>query len=296
LGARLLDFWYVLRPDALTPWSLVQQRQWVTLAYAVKYGDLSRAPGPLARTYCGLLLELANGCRPPMLTWKPAAAEAWANSLRFFAQMAVDSPPPSGWGFPGTVIARNAPGLVELEFGQVSYSVTRSDLKGFATAHGREALLALKSGGIVTAQRPTMLLDKEESERPIRDITGSPDQVIVAAGGPPLQKKCDEKCARLFAQKTKPIHLHNQAGVPLKACLYGESDRLCAVPVGGMGGPCVTTLEPNCRAQMRPPGTAERFQLKMMQPGLIEKNLYYVNVSRGQAVQLRSHDCTVEGS
>lgn len=296
LGARILDFWYVLRPDALSPWSLLHQRQWVTFAYAVKYGDLTRAPGPLARVCCGLLLELANGCRPAMLTWAPGTAQAWVNQVHFLAQLAEDTPPPAGWGFPPTVIARNAPGLTELEFGQTSYSIERSDVKGFATAHGKEALLSLKSGGLITAKRPTQLVDSREgSARPAaRDLLGAPEQLIALAGGPPLQKKCDEKGARLFTQKTKPIHLHNQASTALKACLYSDTDRMCVVPVGGMGGPCVATLEPNCRAQMRPPGTAERFQLKIIQPGLIEKNLYFVNVNRGQAVQLRSHDCTVE--
>jgi len=36
-----------------------------------------------------------------------------------------------------------------------------------------------------------------------------------------------------------------QASIPLKVCLFSEDDKFCAVPVGGVGGSCVITLDPS---------------------------------------------------
>lgn len=295
LGARLLDFWYVLRPDALSSWSLLHQQQWVWTAYGIKYGDIRAAPKGMGRAMCGLLLELGGGCRSTMLTWDPAQADIWADSLRTLAHMIDATPPPAGWGFPSFVVARNGPGCVNLDFGQTGYCVARSG-GSFGKAHGQEVLMALKSGGVVRNQQASLAGSIDEGMQKLvpRDLIGDHKTLVTQAGGPKLHEKCDEKCARLFTQKTKPIHFHNQGSTPLKVCLYGDTDRLCAVPVGGLGGPCVTTLDPNCRAQMRPPGKATRFQLKAMAPGIIETNLYFANVLRGQHVQLRGRDCTVE--
>lgn len=294
LGARLLDFWYVLRPDALSPWGLVYQQTWVWTMYGIKYGEIKAAPRPMARTLCGLLLELGLGCKASMLTWQSEQADAWASQLRNLAQMVDETPPPAGWGFPAFVIARNGAGTGELEFGQTGYSVARSDQKGVSRSHGQEVLMALKSAGVIRVVRQTRIICVDGETATPKDLIGDPKATVSSAGGPKLAEKCDEKCSRLFTQKTKPIHLHNQGSTPLKACLYSDTDRLCAVPVGGLGGPCVTTLDPNCRAQMRPPGKSIRYQLKVMAPGIIETNLYFANVFRGQHVQLRSRDCTVE--
>jgi len=294
LGARLLDFWYVLRPDALSPWALSAQRQWVWTTYAIKYGDLKAAPRLMARALCGLLLELAAGFRPSSLTWEPAQADAWAASLRNIAFMLEENPPPSGWGFPGFVICRNAPGTGDLEFGQVGYSIHRSDSKGFSRSHGQEVLMSLRSGGVVKVLIPIRVFGPDAQNAGARDLIGDAKAMVSSAGGPKLAEKCEEKCGRLFTQKTKPIHLQNQGSTPLKVCLYAESDPICHMPVGGFGGPCVTTLDPNCRAQMRPPGTATRFMLKAMAPGIMDENLYFCHVNRGQHVQLRSRECTVD--
>ena len=108
------------------------------------------------------------------------------------------------------------------------------------------------------------------------------------AGGPTLAQKVLEKSERLFNQKTKPIHFHNQASIPLKVCLFSEDDKFCAVPVGGVGGSCVIILDPTLRCQLRPPGSAERFQVKVLAPGLIERKLYMANVWRGSPALSRS--------
>merc|ERR1712187_412230 len=96
---------------------------------------------------------------------------------------------------------------------------------------------------------------------------------------------------RLFNQKTKPIQFRNNASNQLKVCLFDKDDRFCAVPVGGLHGPCVVTLDANQRVLLRPPGSADQFLVKVLAPGYIEKPLYYADVWRGATVQLRSHDC-----
>jgi len=285
-GARLLDYWYALRPDALAQWPLHKQQSWVQMAYLVKYGDLRRAPGPLARACCGLVLELGDGFRG-----EPQSDTA-VSALRYCADLAQSTPPPAGWGFPAVMIAARA----DSSIGAQRYCAIRADTKGFARVAATELIgIVSKQGGKFVPPDPPQGLDGGRgSPEEFRAIAGSFDYLAGEAGDAALSQKCLEKSDRLFTQKTRPIHFQNQASVPLKICLFSEDDRLCVVPVGGVGGSCVVILDPSLRAQLRPPGHASRFQLKVLQPGLIEKRLYMAFVERGASVQLRSRDCTCE--
>merc|ERR1719428_1164413 len=97
-------------------------------------------------------------------------------------------------------------------------------------------------------------------------------------------RRCGEEAERLFAQKTQPLVFLNK-----------ESDPLCVVPIGGVGGYGVVTIEPGRRVTIRPPTRRDTFKVKVFEPRLIDKSLYSVIMKRGQRAQLRSHDCEVEG-
>mmetsp|Transcript_83050 Transcript_83050/g.173861 ORF Transcript_83050/g.173861 Transcript_83050/m.173861 type:complete len:476 (+) Transcript_83050:115-1542(+) len=136
----------------------------------------------------------------------------------------------------------------------------------------------------------------------MRALTGSYQQLVEDVcplasgntGAAALAAKCTEKGDRVLVQKTQPIHFINQASMPLKICLFTEDDPLCAIPVGGIGGSCVVILGPGIRAQLRPPGLGKRFQLKVLEPHLMDTLKYKVTVERNMSVQLRSHECSID--
>lgn len=300
-GARLLDFWYAVRLDVLADWPLHRQQTWVRLAYLIKYGDLHRGPGALARCCCGLLLELGDGFRVSATSLDAARASSWATELRRLAELCDRSPPPAGWVFPSVGIAQQSASA----FDKPVLFVTRADMKGVSWVKAKYVLAVAKTG----VQPAAASIDDEDegatavaaadapaasSASDIRALTGGFDDLADRAGSGSLGTKCLEKSDRLFNQKTKPIHFLNMASIALKICLFSEDDMFCAFPVGGVGGPCVVTLGPNSRTQLRPPGTAMRFQLKVLQPGLLEKKLYMAMVERGTSVQLRSCNCSCD--
>jgi len=301
IGIRLLDFWYIVRCDALTPWSLLHQQSWVRLAYNVKYGSLRKAPGVTVRAICGLLLELAAGMRPTALTWTAEQYDKWVLALRYIAHCAEEEPPPTGYIFPGLVLAREMQMQGEDDDTMVPvFFMASSDAKSLSPAKASDILAALKAGsGRIRRSRPPSMLGVATAASEPRALTGSLEAMAAAIQGDPLKgaelrQQSEDKGDRMFIQKTRPVNIHNQACVPLKVCIFAEDDRLCAVPLGGIGGPCVATLEPNLRAQMRPPGNIDCFQVKVIKPGLIETKLYYSLVQRGQSIQLRSNDCTID--
>lgn len=295
LAARLLDFWYAVRTDALSPWGLHLQSTWVKMCYLMKYGDLRLAPGLLAQITCGLLLELSEGFRPERLSWEPAQSDAWTAALLHVAGLVEDLAPPPGWVFPVFAIVRKA----ETAFVAPTFYVGRGDAKGIVTVKAAGMLAQLSSAGSISTPRPEGCssgpVDPAARDVALGRLRASFETASVQVGDAANSERVLRKSERLFNQKTRPMHFLNQASSPLKICLFSAEDKICAVPVGGVGGPCVVTLEPGRRAQLRPPGDGKQFQLKVMSPGLMDSALYYAMVERGASVQLRSHECTLEG-
>jgi len=282
LAIKMLDFWYMVKLDILTSWNAILQQQWLRLCFAVKYGDVQKVPGQLALTVCGLLLELANHC-PDIPNF-----DAWRKSVHCLAGQTLESPPPAGWTFPAFKI------YLEFVGGSAQYGLARSGDKGKPRTSGAEVYAASGSGPKICVLRKAILLETEVSERePCKYIAKFEDLVPSTS----IQEKCQMKTDKLFMQKTRPVRFYNQASSQLKICLFKEGDMFCAFPLGGVGGPCVITLDPGRRALLRPPSSAERFQMKVLAPGVIgmtDKFLYGSNVARGQSIELRSRDCSIE--
>lgn len=295
---KLTEFWYMVRLDALADWSHPKQLQWLRVACAAQRGDVQKAPAALAKAACGLLLELGASCRQTAPWWSATESEAWAQSLRFLAQAADETPPPAGWGFPAMAIVQReaATSGAAAEPGTSgpvvqSFSLARRDEKGALRVKAAEVAAALAAGSArAFAPRAQALMDRGSQEG-ARELASSPE-ALAALGASP--EKCEAEAGQLLTQKTRPVRLLNQASSPLKVCLFHEADFVMAVPVGGPGGPCVVTLDPTRRAALRPPGSGARFKMKVLTPGFIDKPLYTGTVARGQSVQLRSHDCSAE--
>mmetsp|Transcript_106575 Transcript_106575/g.301490 ORF Transcript_106575/g.301490 Transcript_106575/m.301490 type:complete len:315 (-) Transcript_106575:44-988(-) len=288
LGAKLLDYWYAVQPETLSSWSPPAQHNWVCNAYAVKYGDLRAAPGALALAACDLLLELAQGFRPGVLVWDQAQGESWAAGIYYVRALAESSPPPPGWSFPSFALAQQPGSALDAP----SFSVVRSDQRGSTRVRAADLMAQLRAGGRVFPPRPALDGCAADDDSPV--CSGTWDTLANKAGGAALVQKVARKGDRLFKQKTKPIQFRNNASSSLKICLFEKDDKFCAVPVGGLHGPCVVTLDANQRVFLRPPGSADQFLLKVLAPGLIDKPLYYADVQRGACIQLRSHDCSPE--
>lgn len=292
IASKLLDFWYMLRVDALADWSQSQQQQWLLVACAVHRGDFQKVPGLLARAVCRLMLELGANTRQTAPWWDMPQCEVWCRSVRNLARLAEESPPMPGWTFPGLAIARHTTQVTEVtETGLATpvFSIALRDEQGIVRMRGSEVASAIASdNAMVIAPRLQVAMDKSSHQAP-HELANNPRTLVASTA---VLEKCQVEANQLFTRKTKPVCLQNQASTPLKVCLFNESDVLMAVPIGGIGGPCVITLKPSLRAQLRPPGSAGRFKMKVMAPGFVDTPLYYANVARGQSVQLRSHDCT----
>mmetsp|Transcript_118657 Transcript_118657/g.236355 ORF Transcript_118657/g.236355 Transcript_118657/m.236355 type:complete len:149 (+) Transcript_118657:355-801(+) len=129
-----------------------------------------------------------------------------------------------------------------------------------------------------------------------RTLQQAPRELMesVLCAPPEAPESCRAEATRYFAQKARPIRLSNQSGMTLKVCLFNEIDTVMAVPIGGVGGPCVLLLEPGMGAQLRPPGSASNFRMKVMNPGFIDKPLFLGAVSRGQSMLLQGQTCVVK--
>eukprot|EP00929_Paragymnodinium_shiwhaense_P095723 TRINITY_DN5699_c0_g2_i1.p1 TRINITY_DN5699_c0_g2~~TRINITY_DN5699_c0_g2_i1.p1 ORF type:complete len:558 (-),score=123.02 TRINITY_DN5699_c0_g2_i1:3-1676(-) len=298
LAAKMLDLWFMVRLESLANWPLPSQRDWLRLAHAVQNADLTKATSPLVRTTCGLLLEFCSGCRIPT-KWDSTRVEAWAQGVRAVAQLAAENSPPPSWTFPQLAIRRVAHDPADadgdVDFGSSPaprFRLQRRDEKQghLGRATGAEVVGGIASDGKVICVRPQMLADAVTTEPP-RALYAQLDALAPTATA---QEKCISDGDKMLMQKTRPVKIHNQASVAFKVCLYSETDPVCALPVGGLGGPCVVNLGKDLRVQMRPPGRAERFKMIVYTPGFIDRMAYSAVVARGSTVQLRSHDCTVE--
>jgi len=181
--------------------------------------------------------------------------------------------------------------------GKQEFFVVRSDDKGCIRAKGAEVLeeCFAARGRFRSPTLPTPLNGSMTQDLPPPgDPAGTLEGLAELAGGARLLRRCSDDGLEVFIQKTRPVYLHNLACVPLKASLHAEDDRICAVPLGkNVGGdPAAVTLQPKEKASLHPPGRAEKFQLKVVAPGLVEKKLYTAFVRREQLVQLWSTDCS----
>jgi len=278
----------------------------------VKNGDLQR-PRLLAKANCKLLLNLFVGCRQNASWFDERRGSAWLQTVRYYGKLLDESTPPPKWAFPELAVRRvqdmpdrkngyanpnDDDNIVKVDAQEQPpcFRLQRRDEKDHTgakppRAKGSELMSALSANGKLLSRCPTVSVDGAE-ETQMSDML---DVVLEElAPNPRDREKSIKEGDVLFQQKMRPIRLQNQASVPLKICFFGESDFVCAFPVGGPGGPGVVLLDKGLRAQMRPPGSAERFKMKVFTPGLIDKAVYSEIVSRGQSVQLRSHTCTVE--
>jgi len=313
---KLLDFWYMLRCSALEGWDESHQEEWLTVAIVVQWGDALKPSHVLARAACGLLLELSANIRCMAPWWDLVQSESWSQCVRDLACMVDEMPLPWKWAFPHLALVRqdvsmpksaskqDSPQSFTLVAGSSGSNITGSSIisgssrgssfsnvsKRDVYVRGLELAEAVALNGTHRLLAPRMQLMTE------RTLQKTPRELMesVLANPPEAPKSCRLEANRFFAQKTKPIHLSNQSGKTLKVCLFNEDDAVMAVPVGGVGGPCLLLLEPGMGAQLRPPGTASTFRMKVMNPGFIDKPLFLGAISRGQSMLLQGQSCVVK--
>lgn len=293
LASRLAGFWYIARPELLSDWPLPMQLQWLHSVQAVRHADLSKhdpSGSQLARSMCGLLLELGAAFRTAAPWWDASEGQGWSQSLFALAELAEESSTPAGWVFPTWAITQRSPQMnQDGDAAPATFCVLRRE----AATHrfkGSDMVTMLADGSRRVHGAPRQRASGGDADA----ARGLVLEMSALAPNPAVRERCAKDAKKLFMQKTRPIKLHNQASTPLKVCIFKENDLVCAVPLGGVGGPSSITLEAGLRAQMRPPSRAETFQMIVYTPGLIERAVYTKPVTRGQSVELRTNDCVIE--
>lgn len=243
-------------------------------------------PAEFLRAACGALLEVAHEMQGA--AWDSSQLDLWGELVRNLATTAETSDIRKDWCFPAVAVVQQGEGcyaLVKLR-------------SGAPVVKGAQVLAGLARDGSGVDRRSAgaevPLPDAHSSDCPgVADLFSGVEDAMKKSEA--FARRCGEEAERLFAQKTQPLVFLNQASVVLKVCLYKESDPLCVVPIGGVGGYGVVTIEPGRRVTIRPPTRRDTFKVKVFEPRLIDKSLYSVIMKRGQRAQLRSHDCEVEG-
>jgi len=263
--------------------------------------DCGTAAITAPHTVIEALREFGKNARCAMGRMDQAQRETWTNATRALTESFQDTPPPPNWNFPKMGIVKYAT-CEETSFGVVLRGTERRSngmlVQGMecvvAMNQQKAQLLPLKMASMVTLIRDRPEDGETGGSYAVRYV---PPQHICGlelstGGSEKFEALCNEEAEMFFVQRAMPISLHNRSSDNLKACFYSESDKLCVVPLGGVNGFGVVSLTPGRRVTVRPP-SGDAYKLKIFEPRLIDKLLYQIIVKRGQAVELRSRDCTV---
>lgn len=302
LGQALLDLWYFMRTDALDQWGVVPQKRWLRALCAVKNSgrrDSGAAAVNAPRTVVEALREFSKNVSCAMGRMDQQQRDGWLNSIRTLTEGFEDSLPPPFWTFPKMGIVKYA-NCDETTFG-VCIRGTEKAANGILV-QGMECVAALNSGQaqlLPSKMAPVVMRDNDPGDEAggVYLVSKSQKQQrqgleTTAGGSEKFEALCNDEAEKFFVQRALPITLHNRSSDDLKACFYCENDRLCVIPLGGVNGFGVVSLTPGRRVTVRPP-SGDAFKVKVFEPRVIDKLLYQMIVKRGNAVELRSRDCTV---
>jgi len=298
IANAILEIWLNTKPEAFgggASWSSIAQSDWLAKMYRVSLGP-KETPSTFSLAlaldnFCAALGELALALKGDNIKWKYEERAIWELRLNEVRRLIQDISydirnTPSKLSLPAMKIVKLGGGLSS-QFGLTSTSVYHK-MGGDVGIPVSDVLLEMSYSEVGILSPPSV-----QAPRPVLS-SGTGETVPNPEAQAAFEDQVKWSVKSLLEKKLYPVMICNRSNAQLRVCLYASTDKILALPVGGIGGVGTITLDPNKRAFMRLDGT--EFWVKTFRPGLIDRPLYtsLTTVKRGQTLNLRSHDCQIE--
>lgn len=300
IANAMLDIWLNTKPEAFgggASWSSIAQSDWLEKMYRVSLGP-KETPSTFSLAlaldnFCAGLGELALALKGDNIKWKNEERAVWELRLNEARRLIQDCSHdirnfPSKLSLPAMKIVKLGGGLSS-QFGLTSTSVYHK-MGADVGIPVSDVLLEMSYSEVGVLSPPSV-----QAPRPVFP-SGTGETVPNLEAKSAFENQIKWSVKSLLEKKLYPVVICNRSNGQLRVCLYASTDKILAIPVGGIGGVGTITLDPNKRAFMRLDGT--EFWVKAFRPGLIDRPLYtsLCTVKRGHTLNLRTNDCQIEQS